>query len=256
MISAVLINYNEAPYLRRCLESIKAFVSEIVVIDLGSTDDSKVVFKQFKVKVFHHDWVPYADPIRNFAISKAKGDWVLMLDPDEQVPKSLIYYLTNFLSSENSNQYSVLNIPFKNIFFDKWISHTNFWPDKHIRMFKNGKLEWNSQVHSYPKVEGKILELPVKEELAIVHESYKSWGGFYKKQVKYAKIEAKNRNDSGDGFSLWRLLWLPIREFLARFIKHQGYLDGINGLFLVLVLMWYHILVEWYLLMGIYNETN
>jgi len=254
MISAVLISYNEGKLLKRCLESIKEFVSEIVVVDLGSTDDSAEVFKQYNVKVVNHSWVPYADPIRNFAIDQAKNDWILMLDPDEQVPSSLKQRLTDLLDSEESKKYTAVNIPFKNIFFDKWIAHTNFWPDKHLRFFKKGSLEWQDRVHLYPKVEGDILQLPAQEQFAVIHQSYKTWGEFVKKQTKYANSEATHRKEVGESFSIYRLTWLPLREFLARFIKHQGYLDGINGVFIVATLMWYHVLVEWFLLTGINKD--
>lgn len=246
MISAVLITFNEENVLKRCLESIKDFVSEIIIVDLGSKDGSLAVAKEYKAKIFNHPWVPYADPVRNFALEKVTGQWVLMLDPDEVVPKTLQDKLQGLIKSQEP--FAAVNIPFKNIFFGKWISHTNFWPDKHLRFFKAGTVKWQDQVHSYPKVIGKVLELPAEEKYAVLHNSYKSWSEFYKKQKKYALSEAKNRKLAGEGFSIKRLIWLPLREFLARFIKHRGFLDGINGLFLVLVLMWYRVLVEWYLI--------
>jgi hypothetical protein len=122
--------------------------------------------------------------------------------------------------------------------------------------FRKGMVVWQDQVHLYPQVEGEVLELPAKEDLAIVHKSYQSWQAFISKQRKYAKSEARNRKKTGEDFSIFRLVWLPLREFLARYIKHEGYLDGINGLFLVIILMWYHILVEWYLLIGISDEKK
>lgn len=257
MISVVLINFNEATLLNRCLNSIKKFASEIVVIDLGSTDHSKDVYKEFNVKVVKHDWVPYADPIRNFAINQAKGEWILMLDPDEQVPLSLQNKLQEIINISKQKNVTVVNIPFKNIFFGSWISHTNFWPDKHLRFFKKGAVEWLDRVHAYPVInKGNFVDLPAKVEYAVIHESYKTKMQFIRKQTKYAKIESKNRRESGESFSLKRLIWLPIREFLARFIKHKGYLDGINGIFIVLVLMFYHIQVEWYLLFGDKNEIS
>lgn len=255
MITAVLINFNEATVLRRCLNSIKDLVSEIVVVDLGSTDESSEVFKEFKAKVFQHDWVPYADPIRNFAISKANHPWILMLDPDEKVSSGLKERLQKFIETDESKNFVAINIPFKNIFFGRWIAYTNFWPDKHLRFFKKGFLKWQDQVHTYPKVNGRILDLEPDEKIAVIHESYKTWNQFIFKQIKYAKSEAKYRKKMGENFSVLRFIWLPVREFLARFIKHQGYLDGINGVFLVCVLMWYHLLVEWYLLTGVKDEN-
>jgi glycosyltransferase involved in cell wall biosynthesis len=246
MISAVIISCNEAKELERCLKSIERFVDEIVIVDLHSNDGSEEVFKKFNVKVYPHERVPYADPIRNWAIEKAKSEWVLMLDPDEEVPETLIDRLHQILKEE-PNKYSAVNIPFKNIFWGHWIAHTNFWPDKHLRIFKKGKLSWQDRVHSYPKVEGQILELPADPKLAIIHYGYNKRLDFFRKQMRYAMIEANNRYKSGAKFSVSRLVWLPVRECLARFIKHQGYKDGIDGLYLVLCLMWYRVMVEVYL---------
>jgi hypothetical protein len=179
-----------------------------------------------------------------------------MLDPDEEVSDGLQERLRQFVETEESKKYVAINIPFKNIFFGTWIAHTNFWPDKHLRFFKKGYLTWQDQVHTYPLVKGEVLELPADEKVAVIHHSYQNWRQFISKQVKYAKAEAKNRLDDKEHFSLFRCIWLPLREFLARFIKHRGYLDGVNGVFLVGVLMWYHVLVEWYLLIGVKDEKS
>lgn len=244
MVSAVIITCNEANELKRCLKSISEFVGEIVIVDLYSNDGSEKVFEEFGAKVFKHQKVEYADPIRNWAIEKAQGEWILMLDPDEELPKSLIDRLKLFLDSKEQAKYVAINIPFKNIFWGHFISHTNFWPDKHLRFFKKNNLKWQNRVHSYPKVEGEVLELDAKVDLAIRHFGYQKRIEFIKKQLKYAIIEARNRKDSGEGFSLYRFIYFPIREFLARFIKHQGYLDGFDGLYLVLCLMIYRMMVE------------
>lgn len=244
MVSAVLISFNEAFELERCLRSIQNFADEIVVVDLNSNDETNRVLELFKVNVYKHKRVPYADPIRNWAISKAKGDWILMLDPDEQVPESLINKLKDFIKSDKSQKYNAVNIPFKNIFWGKWISHTNFWPDKHLRFFRKNTLSWQNEIHSYPKVEGLVLELESSVEYAIVHFGYYKRADFFQKQMKYAAIHAESLKKRGRGFSLWRVIWMPLREFLARFIKHQGYLDGFDGLYLVISLMIYQVMVE------------
>lgn len=256
MVSAVLITCNEKHELERCLSSIKSFVDEIVIVDLNSTDGSQEVFEKYDAKVFQHSRVPYADPIRNWALEKARGDWILMLDPDEEIPETLIQNLTGFLKSDKAGEITAVNIPFKNIFWGHWIAHTNFWPDKHIRFFRRGRVAWQDTVHSYPKVEGKVLELTALEENAINHFGYLSRSEFFRKQLNYARIEARNRHTAGEGFSPVRLFWLPLKEFLARFIKHRGYLDGADGLFLVVSLMCYRIMVEINLLKGSYKTSE
>lgn len=240
MISAVITTYNEAGQLKNCLESLQELADELVIIDLGSTDNLKEIADEFGAKVFQHKLVPYVELIRNYAISKASGNWVLILDPDEIITPKLTEKLKEVAAS---NQFAAVNIPRKNIFFGYWIAHTNWWPDKHIRFFKKDKLSWSEKIHSYPKVEGSILELPNDENLAIVHYGYQTLSQFIDRQERYSTIEAQNRFESGQRFSWLGFLWMPLREFLVRFIKHAGFLDGFYGFALTVLMMVYQLIV-------------
>lgn len=240
MISVVVVNFNEGKKLKGCLKSIEDFADEIVVVDLGSTDDSEEVAKRFKAKFLKHDFVPYVELVRNFAVSQALGNWILVLDPDEAVSDSLKNRLKQVTSLTD---YVAVNIPRKNIFFGKWIAHTNWWPDKHVRFFKKGKVSWSNKIHLYPEVDGNVLELESKEELAVIHYGYDNVRQFIERQNRYSNIEAKNRFDLGERFSWALFLWWPKREFLVRFIRHMGFLDGFHGLSLTFLMMIYKLIV-------------
>lgn len=98
MISAAIVTFNEAKKLKDCLFSIKDLADEIVIIDLGSTDNLDEVLKKFKqVKKVVHERVLYVEPVRQFSIEQCKGDWVLVLDPDERVSSGLGKKLRRFL---------------------------------------------------------------------------------------------------------------------------------------------------------------
>lgn len=238
MITAVLINFNEAGKLERCLKSIKDFAAEIVVVDLGSTDKSLAICKKYGVNVFKHEFVPYVEKVRDYALSKATGDWILVLDPDEAITDELKKELKNIASADN---FAAVNIPRKNIFFGKWIAHTNWWPDKHIRFFKKGQVRWSNRIHSYPEVKGKIYNLVAKENLAIQHFGYDSVAEFIQRQNRYSTIEAENLYSNGIQFSWTMFFWKPVREFLVRFIRHVGFLDGFLGFALTLLMMIYQL---------------
>lgn len=240
MISAVLVNLNEEEKLDRCLASLAGFAREIVVLDLGSTDESVEICKKYNAKVFKHDFVSFVEKVRNYIISKANGDWILVLDPDEAVSDSLKYKLEQ-ISKEN--KVVAVNIPRKNIFFGRWIAHTNWWPDKHIRFFKKGQVEWISKIHKYPEVAGQILDLDAKEDLAILHFGYDSVTQFLERQNRYSTIEAENRFEAGERFSRANFFGKPIREFLVRFVRHAGFLDGFYGFALTVLMMIYQIQV-------------
>lgn len=85
MISLCMIVKNEAEDLGKCLESIKHAVDEIVIVDTGSTDETKSIARQYTSKVYDFQWCNDFSQARNFSIEKASHDWVLVLDADEVV---------------------------------------------------------------------------------------------------------------------------------------------------------------------------
>lgn len=244
MISATIVTYNEAAKLQKCLQSIADWVDEIIIVDLGSSDHTAVVAASFQAKLIKHPFVSYVELVRNFAIKQCSGDWILVLDPDEQVPKTLQDYLLTYAQTHATG---ALNIPRMNIFFGRWIAHTNFWPDYQIRFFSKGTVRWRKQLHSYPTATIPATKLPLHKKYAIKHEGYHSFASFINRQHRYALIRAQERYNQGERFSLWSLIYLPSREFLARYIKHRGFLDGVYGILLVVGLMYYFVVTEWQL---------
>jgi len=238
MISAVIVTYNEGGFLKDCLESVAEECDGIIVVDLGSTDNTLKIAKEFEAKIFTHTKVDYVEKVRDFAVSKAEGEWVLVLDPDERMTPTLWKKLKEIVSE---GEFEAVNIPRKNIFFNRWISHTNWWPDKHVRFFKNSKVKWENKIHNYPLVEGKILNLSAKENLAIIHFGYQNIEQFIDRQSRYSTIKAQNLYDSGIRFSWISFFWNPKREFLVRYIRHLGFLDGFYGFALSFLMMIYQL---------------
>lgn len=240
MISAVIVNFNEAEKLERCLQGLKGFADEIVVVDLGSSDESISVCQRGGAKVYKHAFVPYVEKVRNYAVSKATREWILVLDPDEVIPDHLKIALKQIAAEE---KFAAVNIPRKNIFFGRWIAHTNWWPDRHIRFFKKGFVRWSDQIHKYPEVTGNIWNLEAKENFAITHFGYTSVDEFMSRQDRYSTIEAMNLYSRGVRFSWVMFFWKPMREFLVRFIRHAGFLDGFYGFALTFLMMVYQLQV-------------
>lgn len=238
MISVSIVCFNESDKLGNCLKSIADFADEVVVLDLGSKDNTEEVCQKYHAKIFKHSFVPFVELVRNYAISKTKGSWVLTLDPDEELTDSLKEKLRQIVKDD---KYTAINIPRKNIFFGKFIRYTNWWPDRHIRFFRRQKVKWSNRIHTYPTVNGAILDLEAKEDFAIIHLGYKSIAQFIEKQNRYSTIEAENLYKEGLRFSWTLFLWKPFREFLVRFIKHFGFLDGFHGFVLTYLMMVYQL---------------
>lgn len=84
-ISCCMIVKNEEAFLGACLESIKDFVDEIIVVDTGSTDGTVDIARVFTEKVYFHPWNNSFSEARNQAMSYATGDWILTIDADEEL---------------------------------------------------------------------------------------------------------------------------------------------------------------------------
>lgn len=240
MISVVYVCFNEGQKLEDSLNCVEGFADEIVIIDLGSSSNLIKIARRHNAKIYHHQFVPIVEQVRNFSLDKAEGDWILVLDPDEQITVALKEKLKEIMEKD---QFAAINIPRKNIFFGKWISHTNWWPDRHIRFFKKGKVNWKNIIHSYPQVSGEVLNLPAEESLAILHFGYQSINEFISRQIRYSGIEAKSLYEDGVRFSWPSFFWKPTREFLVRFLRHRGFLDGFYGLALTILMMIYQMTV-------------
>ena len=88
-ISVALAVFNEEDNLRNCLESVKAFAWEIIIVDGGSTDKTLDVAKKFGAKVILANNPIVFHINKNIAIDAAIGDWILQLDADEIVTDEL-----------------------------------------------------------------------------------------------------------------------------------------------------------------------
>lgn len=241
MISVVVNSRNEGEKLDKCLQSISGWGDEIVVLDMESTDNTRQIAKKYNAKVYSHKALDYIEPVREFAVSKTSGDWVLVLDPDEKIGDELKNKLKEIMSE---NSIDAVNIPRLNFIFNGKIKHTNFWPDRQIRFFKKGRVRFSSVIHSYPKVLGKVLDLEAKEELSIQHYPYRNVEEYLQRIKRYSDIESKNRYNLGERFSIFNLFYLPLYDFIRRYIKHMGFLDGWRGLVLSILQAYYYILVE------------
>ncbi len=84
-ISLCMIVKNEEKTLRRCLDSVKELVFEIIIVDTGSTDKTITICKEYTSSVYSHPWTNDFSEARNKSISYATGDWILYMDADEML---------------------------------------------------------------------------------------------------------------------------------------------------------------------------
>lgn len=85
LISLCMIVRNEEAVLGRCLDSVADLVDEIILVDTGSTDNTKAVAAEYAAKIYDFPWCDDFSAARNYAVSQAVGDYWLWLDADDVI---------------------------------------------------------------------------------------------------------------------------------------------------------------------------
>jgi (heptosyl)LPS beta-1,4-glucosyltransferase len=226
-ISVVVNSINEGHLLPRALASVVDFADEIVVIDMFSTDNTVEIAKKYHAIVYKHKFINYVEPVRNFAVSKAKGDWILIIDPDEEIGEKLARRLKKIAADPDADYY---RLPRKNLVFSKWLKHSRWWPDFNIRFFKKGTVSWSEIIHGVPTTQGMGLDLPAEEDYAIIHHHYDSISEYISKMDRYTNVQSHNLFNNNIVFEWKNLIFKPSNEFLSRYFFGKGYKDGLQGL--------------------------
>jgi glycosyltransferase involved in cell wall biosynthesis len=87
-ISVCIIAKNEEKYIGECLGRLIKYDWEIIVVDTGSTDETVDIALSYTPNVFHFDWNNDFSAARNYSISKANNDYILVVDCDEYLEDS------------------------------------------------------------------------------------------------------------------------------------------------------------------------
>ena len=82
-LSLCMIVKDEERTLERCLNSVKSFINEIIIVDTGSKDKTKEIAKAFNAKIYDFKWINDFAAARNFSFRKATSDYILWLDGDD-----------------------------------------------------------------------------------------------------------------------------------------------------------------------------
>jgi len=224
-ISVVIICKDEEDEIRRTLQSLEGLTDDIVVLDNGSSDNTKDVVRNSHARLIEESWEGFGKT-KNKATSFAKYDWVLNLDADESIDEELKKSLLN-LSLQNENE--VFEIKFRNFLGDTYLRFGEWGGDKHIRLFNRKKINWSEAiVHE-------ALILPPgagirKLKGFVLHRTVKNEAEFAGKMQRYGLLNAEKYAREGKRSSWVKIYLAPVFSFLKYYVFKLGFLDGRAGL--------------------------
>lgn len=222
MLSVIVITKNEESRLAACLESVK-WADEIILVDQGSTDKTLDIAKNYKAKIFHSDSDDFSVR-RNLGAEKAAGDWILYIDADERVSKSLKDELFDIFEDSKFSAYAISR---QNVIWGEHKSYGPFSPDWVIRLLHKAHFKkWIGKVHEYPQFEG---ELGYTKN-SFIHLTHRNVEQVIRKNLEWSKIDAKLRLDANHPpMSGWRFLRIFVTETFNQGIARQGFFNGTVG---------------------------
>lgn len=157
-ISLCMIVKNEENTLAKCLRSIQNAVDEIIIVDTGSTDNTKKIAREFTDKVFDFEWINDFSAARNYAYSKGTKDYLMWLDADDVVAKIECKKIIK-LKKELSDDTDMVTMKY-NIYFDEDGNPTITSLRERLTRREKGYL-WIDPVHECIPLSGKIYNADI-----------------------------------------------------------------------------------------------
>ena len=172
MLSLSMIVRNEEARLAGCLESVRGFVDEMVVVDTGSNDGTIAIAEAAGARVEQIPWPGDFAPARNTALEFLTGDWVLVLDADEELRSEAIPELKRLMNDPNVLMINLLR-------FEVGAAMAPY--SSVSRLFRrHPRIRWSRPYHSMvdDSVQALITEEPQWtvahcEEPALLHDGYR-----------------------------------------------------------------------------------
>lgn len=150
-LSICMMVKNEERNLGRCLKSLQPLRniidSELIIVDTGSNDNTVEIAKKYTDKIYFHNWNNNFSEMRNVSISYASGEWIMIIDADEEIDECNL--LVEFFKSSIERELNTLFLFVKNYAF----SGTDYKSGivKSPRFFRNdGTFRYEGTVHNQP----------------------------------------------------------------------------------------------------------
>ncbi len=232
-LSAVIITYNEARNIGRCLDSLAGVADEVVVLDSFSTDATESICRGKGARFEQHPFDTFFAQ-KNRAIGLASHDLVLSLDADEALSEPL---RQSVLSAKGDFPYDAWEMSRLTNYCGQWIRHSGWYPDRKVRLFDRRKARW-APVHPHEYVAVAPGSTVGRLEGDLLHYSYYTVEEHRTRSLKYAEMAAQTWYEKGKTVSWLKVMASPVFKFIRNYLLKRGFLDGRAGWTICRIAAW------------------
>jgi glycosyltransferase involved in cell wall biosynthesis len=224
-ISLVVITYNEAANIARCLDSVP-FAAEKIVVDCGSDDDTRAIAAAHGARVVEQPWLGFGAQ-RNFATGLASNDWILSLDADEALTPELTAALQRGLPQLLASNAAVA-VLFRTAWFMgkplRW--YRPMVRERKPRIYHRQRARWSdARVHESLQYSGEevTFDPPFMHYLnpTLVHHELK--------YLRYAELKALDWRERGRSATAYLWPAVFVLTFIKDYLLRLAILDGARG---------------------------
>ena len=223
-ISTVIIAYNEEMNIARCIDSVQPVADEILVVDSFSTDRTREICLQKKVRFLENPFRGHIEQ-KNFALDQATYDHVLSLDADEALSPELMQSIQQAKQHWKADGYTMNRL---SSYCGKWIRHCGWYPDRKLRLWHRTRGRWGGY-NPHDKV---ILQpLAAQQHLSgdLLHYTYHTISQHLQQVDFFTEIMAKEAVGRGKNAPLLKIIFSPVFKFFHSYVIKRGVLDGYYG---------------------------
>ncbi len=238
--SACYIVKNEEKNIGKSIASLQGMYDELIVVDTGSTDNTVNEAEKYGAQIYHFQWQNDFSKARNYALSKAAGDWIIFLDADEYYDCSVsIRNYLQVLEKECPDKDAVL-IPL----YDAYQPQN---PPLHVvRIFRNRPdIRYRGTIHEQLFKERGKMQYVIADKMVFMHTGYhpRNMEKKSKRNLQLLLAEVERNGERDDyyyyiaecyfGLQEYEKALANIRKAIASPVRH--YREEAN---------YYHILLE------------
>lgn len=229
-LSAVIITKNAEKRLEAAIKSVYKLADEITVVDTGSSDKTLVIAKKYTKNVYTVPLEENFSIVRNYALSRSTGEWILVLDADEVLSAELQQYIPELIKHRTYDGFWFRRRWYINE--KRYLHYGLFYPDWQLRLFRNSpENQYENRVHE----EVTIAKDRTKQIAADIYHydsiyKYLSWKGFSELQA-YIHMQALMHKEHH--YTKLILIGKAMYTFFDMFVvgltRGKGILDGWSG---------------------------
>lgn len=232
-LSVVIITFNEERNIGRCLDAVKAFADDIVVLDSFSTDRTEAIVREKGARFVQHAFDGHIEQ-KNRAITHAHFPYVLSLDADEAPDEKLAAEIIRIKSNWRHDGYTMNRLT---NYCGQWIRYSGWYPDTKLRLWDSRKGNWGgTNPHDrYELINGRTI---AHLQGNILHYSYYAVEEHYQQADKFSTIAAKALFSSGKRSSFFLAFVKAVAKFIRNYLVKQGFRDGRYGFVIARISAW------------------